>query len=154
MFITRYCGLFYVNAYSYFSSSAKCKFELKEVFDLVKNRQMKILQQTKTCHLSSHSLYNTLLVCLKVILPVSVRQHILCRGRFKKKSALKVLLYTCCSEYCCWSTFCQRFIFVSNCMPLMTNDACHQLSCKHFKERLDFNRDGGLSRFWLRHLEN
>lgn len=32
------CGLFYVKAHSYFSSSAKCKVELKEFFDLVKNK--------------------------------------------------------------------------------------------------------------------
>lgn len=86
MFITWYCGLLYVKAYSYFSSAAKCKFELEKFFDLVKNRQMKILQQKN--HLSSHSLYNALLVSLKVVLSVSVRKHILCRGRLKKEKVL------------------------------------------------------------------
>lgn len=88
MFITWYCGLLCVKAYSYFSSATKCKFESEKFFDLVKNRQMKILQPKKPYHLSSHSLYNALLVSLKVILPVSVRKHILCRGRLKKEKVL------------------------------------------------------------------
>lgn len=88
MFITWYCGLLCVKEYSYFSSATKCKFESEKFFDLVKNRQMKILQPKKPYHLSSHSLYNALLVSLKVILPVSVRKHILCRGRLKKEKVL------------------------------------------------------------------
>jgi len=41
------CGLFYVKTHSYFSSSAKYKVELKELFDLVKINRWKHFNEQK-----------------------------------------------------------------------------------------------------------